>query len=220
MEQKPTEFMADKDAEVKELAQQVSLDLSTLEAGNVSINSSLHRRFIEAFLSLYLTTEPENEAELSEAEKKRLDYSNRVTLRRESANFVDRLQSIKELLRVRFEILCDENGEEQKKEEEEKKEEEQEYVDIFDGEGWARYAKTAKKELNRSEQTAAAINLGTNANTFIFDERVLHYLQAELEKLLDLQGGEKLKQYCENICNIRTKIKGDIAVFDSEIKWS
>lgn len=173
MEEKPVEFMAQKDAEVKDLAQQISLDLSTLEAGNVSISSNLHRRFIEAILSFYLTAQPEGEAQLSEVEKKRLEYSNRIALRRESANFVDRLQSINELLRVRFEIQHSESNEEQKKEEEE-----QEYVDIFDGEGWSRYAKTAIKELNRSEQTAAALSLGSNENTFVFDERVLHYLQA------------------------------------------
>ena len=74
--------MAEKDAEVKDLAQQISLDLSTLEAGNIAISSNLHRRFIEAILSFYLSIEPEGEAELSEVEKKRLEYSNRITLRR------------------------------------------------------------------------------------------------------------------------------------------
>ena len=50
--------MAEKNAEVKDLAQQISLDLTTLESGNISIKSNLHRQFIEAFLSLYLTIEP------------------------------------------------------------------------------------------------------------------------------------------------------------------
>ena len=54
--------MAEKDAEVKDLAQQISLDLSTLEAGNIAISSNLHRRFIEAILSFYLSIEPEGEA--------------------------------------------------------------------------------------------------------------------------------------------------------------
>lgn len=49
---------------------------------------------------------------MSEVEKKRLEYSNRIALRRESANFVDRLQSINELLRVRFEIQHSESNEE------------------------------------------------------------------------------------------------------------
>jgi hypothetical protein len=44
---------------VKDLAQQVSLDLSILEAAKTSIKSTLHRRFIEAFLSIYLTVQPE-----------------------------------------------------------------------------------------------------------------------------------------------------------------
>jgi hypothetical protein len=88
-------------------------------------------------------------------------------------------------------------------------------VDIFDGEGWTRYAKTAKRELNRSEQTAAAISLESYVNSFVFDERVMHYLQLELEKLFDLNGGEKFKQYIENLCNIRSKIKKEVPVFDN-----
>ena len=116
--------MAEKNAEVKDLAQQISLDLTTLESGNISIKSNLHRQFIEAFLSLYLTIEPEkteeNDEDLSEAEKKRLEYANKIILKKQSSNFVERLQNIDEILRVRFEILTEESQEEKKEEKEEK----------------------------------------------------------------------------------------------------
>jgi hypothetical protein len=38
--------------------------------------------------------------------------------------------------------------------------------------------------LNRAEQQAAALTLTGFENSFVVDERVGHYLQAELEKLL------------------------------------
>lgn len=63
MEEKKNEFMEEKDGEVKDLAQQISLDLSVLEAANTNIRSNLHNRFIEAFLSIYLTVQPEKTEE-------------------------------------------------------------------------------------------------------------------------------------------------------------
>ena len=47
----------------------------------------------------------------------------------------------------------------------------------------------------------------------------MYYLQLELEKITDLKGGDKLKQYIENICNLRSQITKDIPVYDGEIKW-
>ena len=48
--------MAEKEGEVKDLAQQISLDLSVLESTKTPIKSNLHSRFIEAVLSIVLTT--------------------------------------------------------------------------------------------------------------------------------------------------------------------
>jgi hypothetical protein len=49
--------------------------------------------------------------------------------------------------------------------------------------------------VNRAEQTSAALSLISFENSFIYDERVMHYLQSELEKLLDLSADNKMKQY-------------------------
>jgi hypothetical protein len=54
----------------------------------------------------------------------------------------------------------------------------------------------------------------------VIDERVLYYLQHEIEKLLEVSGGEGLKQYSENICNIGGRLKNELPVYDSEVRWS
>lgn len=51
--------MGDKSNEIKDLIQQVSLDLSILEATSLNIRSSLHSAFLEAILSIHLTCQPE-----------------------------------------------------------------------------------------------------------------------------------------------------------------
>ncbi len=64
---------------------------------------------------------------------------------------MERIQRAKEILRVHFEILHSNLNSEvsEKKEESEKGEnekmEEEEWIDIYDGEGWGRYAKTGKR---------------------------------------------------------------------------
>jgi hypothetical protein len=52
----------------------------------------------------------------------------------------------------------------------------------------------------------------------VVDERVGHYLQAELEKLLELSGGEKFQKYLENAANIQSRLKKAPPVFDSEVR--
>jgi hypothetical protein len=47
----------------------------------------------------------------------------------------------------------------------------------------------------------------------------MYYLQSELEKVTGLEAGEKLKQYVENLCNVRGQIKKEVPVYDGEIKW-
>lgn len=51
--------MGEKKGEVKDLAQQIALDLSLLEAAATPIRSSLHYAFVEAVLAIYLTAQPE-----------------------------------------------------------------------------------------------------------------------------------------------------------------
>jgi hypothetical protein len=48
----------------------------------------------------------------------------------------------------------------------------------------------------------------------VIDERVLHFLQVELEKLLEISGGEKFRQYSESLSNLSAKISNNTAVFD------
>lgn len=57
-------------------------------------------------------------------------------------------------------------------------------------------------------------------NSFVIDERVPHYLSNELEKLLDLSGGEKLRKYCEGLVNVPAKLKKSLPVFDGEVRSS
>lgn len=79
--------MAEKEGEVKDLVQEVSLDLSLLEAAKTNIKSTLHRAFLEAILSIYLTVEPEpteeSHPELNDRDKKRLDISDKIHLLRQ-----------------------------------------------------------------------------------------------------------------------------------------
>ena len=49
-----------------------------------------------------------------------MEYANKIILKKESSSFVERLQNIDEILRVRFEILTEESEEEKKEEKEEK----------------------------------------------------------------------------------------------------
>lgn len=46
MEEEKLDFMRDKDNEVRELARQISLDLSFLEATNINIKSKLLNNFL------------------------------------------------------------------------------------------------------------------------------------------------------------------------------
>lgn len=48
----------------------------------------------------------------------------------------------------------------------------------------------------------------------MIDERVLHYLQVEMEKLLDISGGEKLHRFSESLSNLGAKISNNTAVLD------
>jgi len=50
--------MHDKDDQIAEITEQISLDLSLLEATSINIRSNLHNNLIKALLSIYLTFQP------------------------------------------------------------------------------------------------------------------------------------------------------------------
>jgi hypothetical protein len=193
MEEEKIEFMRDKENEVRELALQISLDLSFLEASNVNVKSKLLNNFLEAILSIYLTVKPEsteeNPYELSDKEKKRLEHADKVRITRQEETFMQRLEKIDRVLRVHFEILRSEEQSQRSQSEPQQEEGEEEWVDIYDGEGWMKRKKEEKKPLNRGEQQAAALTLTGFENSFVVDERATHYLQAELERLLEVSAG-------------------------------
>lgn len=91
-------------------------------------------------------------------------------------------------------------------------------MDIYDGEWWSKRKQEEKKPINRAEQQAAALTLTGFENSFVVDERAAHYLQGELEKLLDVSGGDKFRRYLESVGNIPTRIKKSLPVFDSEVR--
>lgn len=89
---------------------------------------------------------------MSDQDKKRLEIAEKVRLLRQEETFIEKLEKINEILRIHFEIVhsnvhseASEKKEEEEKKEEGEKKEEEEWIDIFDGEGWDRYAKTSKK---------------------------------------------------------------------------
>lgn len=92
MEEEKLEFMRDKDNEVRELARQISLDLSFLETSSVSVKSKLLSNFLEAILSIHLTVRPESTEdsayELPEKEKKRLELVEKVRIARQEETFM------------------------------------------------------------------------------------------------------------------------------------
>ena len=111
---------------------------------------------------------------------------------RNEQGLVSRVGGVDNMLRIRFEVIDEIEGEEEKEEEEKP---EDDWIDIYDGEYWPRRLKEAKKELAREGQKAASVPLGNFENSWVYDERVLHYLQGEVEKLLEVEGGDKMKGY-------------------------
>lgn len=83
-------------------------------------------------------------------------------------------------MRVHFEIPEGDVHSEAHSEGKEEKGEGEEWIDIYDGEGWNKRKKEAKKEVNKAEQQTASYALTGFENSFVFDERALHYLQLEL----------------------------------------
>jgi len=55
-------------------------------------------------------------------------------------------------------------------------------------------------------------------NSFVYDERTLHFLQRELEALFEVKAGDSLKTYVEELANIHVKAKREIAVYDAELR--
>lgn len=70
-----------------------------------------------------------------------------------------------------------------------------EWIDIFDGEGWEHDLKEVEKERDRNEQGPANYALPGFENTFVVDERNLYFLTGELMKLLDMKAGDRLDEY-------------------------
>lgn len=60
MEQNKKDFMRNKNQIIKQLVQEISLDLSLLEAVNITIKSATHNYFLEALLNIHLTTQVEH----------------------------------------------------------------------------------------------------------------------------------------------------------------
>ena len=57
--------------------------------------------------------------------------------------------------------------------------------------------------------------LGNFENSWVYDERTLHYLQAEMEKLLEVEGSNKMAGYAEALGNMQTRVGKEMPVYDA-----
>ena len=67
-----------------------------------------------------------------------------------------------------------------------------EWIDVYDGEGWHKRMKGDEKEVEREQQGAASYFLAGFEDSLVLDERNLHYLQQEVAKLLEHKAGGKM----------------------------
>jgi hypothetical protein len=129
--------MRDKDSEVKELAEQISLDLSLLEATKINVKTKLLNAFIQAILNISLTVRPESSEEdpyeLPDKEKKHLEIIDKVHILRQEETFVQKIEKMERILRVHFEVLRSEEQSQRSKSEQVEEEKGDEWIDIYDG---------------------------------------------------------------------------------------
>jgi hypothetical protein len=87
--------MRDKDNIVKELAEEIALDLSLLEAASMTIKSKIHNQLVEAISNIYLTAQPEateeNPIDFTDQEKKRLDFADKISIQRQEGTLLSRV---------------------------------------------------------------------------------------------------------------------------------
>ena len=103
--------MKNKETNIQELKEKITLDVSILESHGVNIKSALHKNIICTLLSIVLNSLPEPQMDGEEVvssydatdkDKKRQYLKDKVTIINRNADEIEQRKTISNIVRVRF----------------------------------------------------------------------------------------------------------------------